>query len=109
MQGRIRRLVATNAAALMLVGTGTALADGTAVTGGPSGTTTDATPTFTFSGEPGARFDCSIVPAGQPAAFKPCSSPMTAQLTDGDYVFTVRATDAAGNVAKTTHKWKVLG
>ena len=43
MQGRIRRLVATTAAALMLVGTGTALADGTAVTGGPAGTSGSAT------------------------------------------------------------------
>ncbi|HEY6889645.1 MAG TPA: Ig-like domain-containing protein [Solirubrobacter sp.] len=96
MQGRIRRLVATTVAAMALFGTGTALADGTSVTGGPSGTTTDATPTFTFTGEPGARFDCKVEPASPD--FKPCSSPMTVQLTDGDYTFTVRATDAAGNV-----------
>src|SRR5262249_10515925 len=30
--------------------------------------------------------------------WKPCTSPITAQLTDGDYTFSVRATDAAGNV-----------
>ena len=66
MQGRIRRLVAMTAAALMLVGTGTALADGTAVTGGPSGTTTDATPTVTVTGAPGARVAGSLVPAGPP-------------------------------------------
>ena len=98
MQGRIRRLIAATAAAMALIGTGTALADGTVVSGGPSGTTTDATPTFTFSGEPGATFECKIQPAGQAAAFKPCTSPNTAQLTDGDYTFSVRATDAAGNV-----------
>src|SRR3954468_6050540 len=95
MQGRIQRLIAATAAAMALIGTGTALADGTVVSGGPSGTTTDATPTFTFSGEPGATFEARVEPV---ADFKPCSSPMTVQLTDGDYTFTVRATDAAGNV-----------
>lgn len=96
MHGRIRRLVAATVAATALFGTGTALAqDGTAVTGGPNGTTTDATPTFTFTGEAGATFECRIDPNG---SWKPCASPFTAQLADGTYTFSVRATDAAGNV-----------
>src|SRR3954462_2902421 len=95
MPGRIRRLFARPVACMALVGTGTRLADGTVVSDGPSGTTTDATPTFTFSGEPGAHFECQIEPA---FAWKPCSSPMTAQLADGDYTFEVRSIDAAGNV-----------
>src|SRR4051812_48081987 len=94
MQGRIRRLFAATVAATALIGTGTALADGTVVDG-PSGTTTDATPTFTFSGEPGAHFECKVDPA---FGWKPCASPMTVQLTDGDYTFSVRSIDAAGNV-----------
>jgi hypothetical protein len=94
MQGRIRRLFAATVAATALIGTGTALADGTVVDG-PSGTTTDATPTFTFSSEPGAHFECKVDPA---FGWKPCSSPMTVQLADGDYTFSVRSIDAAGNV-----------
>src|SRR3954453_14124109 len=79
MHGRIRRLIAATAAATALIRTGTALSDGTVVSGGPSGTTTDATPTFTFSGEPGAHFECQIAPA---FAWKPGSPPMTARRTD---------------------------
>src|SRR5689334_18931369 len=94
MHGRITRLVVATIAATALLGTGTALAQ-TAVTDGPSGTTTDATPTFTFTGEAGATFDCKIDPNG---SWKPCSSPMSAQLADGAYTFSVRATDRAGNV-----------
>ncbi len=90
MQGRILGLVV---AFVALFGTGTAFAD-TALTG-PAGTITDATPTFTFSGEPGATYECKLDP---PGAWKPCSSPYSAQLADGDYTFTVRATDEAGNV-----------
>jgi hypothetical protein len=71
-----------------------ALAD-TDVTGGPSGTTTDATPTFTFTGEPGSTFECKVAPAFD---WKPCASPYSVQLADGDYTFSVRATDEAGNV-----------
>lgn len=93
MQGRImRRLVAATAAVLAL-GAGTAHAQ--TVVDGPTGTITDATPTFTFTGEPGARFDCKIDP---PGTWKPCTSPYSAQLADGSYTFSVRATDAAGNV-----------
>ncbi len=71
-----------------------ALAD-TDVTGGPSGTTTDATPTFTFRGEPGSTFECKVDPVFD---WKPCASPYSVQLADGDYTFSVRATDEAGNV-----------
>src|SRR5690242_15008704 len=94
MHGRIRRLLAATVAATALLGTGTALAQ-TAVTDGPSGTTTDATPTFTFTGEAGATFEGKIDPNG---AWKPCVSPFTARLADGSYSFSVRATDRAGNV-----------
>src|SRR4051794_12881941 len=91
MQGRI---IAAVAALALFGSTGTALADGTTVDG-PQGTITDATPTFTFSAEPGAHFECKVAPAFD---WKACSSPYTVQLADGDYTFSVRAIDAAGNV-----------
>jgi predicted lipoprotein with Yx(FWY)xxD motif len=88
----MRILIATVAAVLALASP--AFAD-TDVTGGPSGTTTDATPTFTFRGEPGATFECEVEPATD---WKPCASPYSVQLADGDYTFRVRAIDEAGNV-----------
>src|SRR3954447_3259684 len=91
MQGRI---IAAATVALALFATGTARADGTTVDG-PQGTITDATPTFTFSAEPGAHFECKVDPA---IDWKTCASPFTAQLADGSYTFSVRAIDAAGNV-----------
>ena len=63
---------------------------------GPSGVTSDPTPTFAFSStESGSSFACSI----DSAPFTPCTSPhTTATLTDGEHTFEVQATDAAGNV-----------
>jgi uncharacterized delta-60 repeat protein len=56
--------------------------------------TNDSTPTFEFSSEPGASFQCRVAPA----AFATCLSPhTTAALADGARTFDVRATDAAGN------------
>jgi hypothetical protein len=71
----------------------------TEITGGPSGPTTDHTPTFAFSaGESGSRFECSI--DGGP--FVPCSSPYTTpELTAGRHTLAVRAIDAAGNADPT--------
>lgn len=70
----------------------------TTITGGPSGTTGDATPTFEFSSEPGATFECRV----DTGAFSSCSSPLTvAALTDGAHTFEVRATDAATNTDPT--------
>ncbi len=68
---------------------------------GPSGLTNDPTPTFTFSSEAGASFECSI-DTGTPS-YGPCSGPGThtpsSPLADGPYTFRVRATDAATNSA----------
>jgi CSLREA domain-containing protein len=64
------------------------------ITSGPSGPTSDSTPTFAFSSEAGASFQCRVDNAG----FTNCTSPhTTAALADGAHTFEVRATDAAGN------------
>ena len=67
----------------------------TTITDGPSGVTSDDTPTFAFSSsEAGSSFECRV----DGAAFAPCSSPYTAAaLAAGPHTFDVRARDAAGN------------
>jgi hypothetical protein len=71
----------------------------TEITDGPSGTTNDPTPTFSFSSsEAGSTFSCRV----DSGAYGPCTSPKTlARLDDGDHTFYVRARDAAGNVDPT--------
>jgi CSLREA domain-containing protein len=65
------------------------------ITSGQTGLTNDSTPTFGFSSEAGATFQCRF----DAAAFAPCTSPHTPTpaLSDGAHTFQVRATDAAGN------------
>jgi hypothetical protein len=71
------------------------MAPHTTIHSGPSGPTNDVTPTFTFSSEAGATFECSL----DGAAFSPCTSPKTyTNLPDGHHTWDVRATDRAGNV-----------
>lgn len=55
--------------------------------------------TFTFrADEPGSTFSCRI----DDGDYQPCSSPFTTDsLSQGDHVFSVRATDPAGNVETT--------
>ncbi|MDA0181841.1 Ig-like domain-containing protein [Solirubrobacter phytolaccae] len=66
------------------------------ITAGPDGATSDTTPTFTFTGEPGAVLACRV----DAAAFAACTSPhTTALLSQGPHTFEVRAMDAAGNDA----------
>ena len=59
------------------------------------GSLTNATgASFSFSSEPGAGFECKL----DAGVFVACASPRTySGLADGDHVFSVRASDAAGN------------
>jgi hypothetical protein len=64
------------------------------ITRGPSGNTTDRTPTFRFNSDEAGTFKCSV----DGGRFKSCSSPhTTARLAFGRHTFKVRATDVAGN------------
>lgn len=71
----------------------------TAIGFGPDGPTSDDTPSFGVSSEPGARLQCRI----DDAPFAACGLPdgggtyTTAPLADGPHTFRARAIDAAGN------------
>jgi hypothetical protein len=71
----------------------------TTITSGPSGPTTDATPTYTFtSSESGSTFQCRF----DSATFAACSGPGASHtpstpLSLGQHSFEVRATDRAKN------------
>ena len=67
--------------------------------GGPSNVTADATPTFSFSSESGATFECRV---DSEPEWSSCGSPhTTGALADGSHTFAVRARDAAGNADPT--------
>lgn len=64
------------------------------------GTTSGGTATFEFSAdESDASFECQLDgPGSSTGTFAACDSPKTyAALADGDYTFSVRATDQSGN------------
>jgi Divergent InlB B-repeat domain len=71
----------------------------TAITGGPSGKTTDSAPTFSFtSSEPGSTFTCRLDDGPEIA----CGSPYSpGTLSAGAHTFSVFARDAAGNADQT--------
>ena len=66
----------------------------TSIDFGPSGPTSDPTPTIGFSSnEPASSFECKLDGGG----FQPCSPPhTTADLNDGSHFFEVRAVDPDG-------------
>ena len=71
----------------------------TAITGGPSGETTDSAPTFSFtSSEPGSTFTCRLDDGPAIACGSPYS---TGTLAAGAHTFSVFARDSAGNADPT--------
>ena len=70
----------------------------TQIDSGPSGTTNDAGPSFTFSSpDNSASFQCRL-DSNNAADWASCSSPKAySSLADGTHTFEVRAVDTAGN------------
>ncbi|MDT7538540.1 MAG: large repetitive protein [Actinomycetota bacterium] len=68
---------------------------------GPAGPSQTRNPAFSWSGEVGARPECSLQEkAGAPSGWVACASPYAPTLaTDGTWVLSVRLIDAAGNVS----------
>jgi hypothetical protein len=67
--------------------------------GGPSGTTTSTSATFTFSSEPGAEFNCRL---DNGTINTNCTSPVTyTNLSVGEHTFRVWARDGVGNTDPT--------
>ncbi len=79
----------------------------TSIDSGPSGTTSSTSGSFAFSSsESGSTYGCRL----DADAWASCSSPKAyASLADGSHTFSVRATDAAGNVdaSAATRTWTV--
>ena len=86
---------AAGSVSLRLAQTADATAPTTSITAGPSGATRDPNPSFGFTaGEP-VSYVCRL----DGGAFAGCGSPQAySGLPDGPHAFSVRATDAAGNV-----------
>ena len=82
---------------------------GPAVTG-PSGPSSDKTPTFTISGEPGGSYSCTVTaPNGSSSAVACSAGDLTLSLgADGTYTLNVTQTDAAGNTSSATTRTYVL-
>jgi len=74
----------------------------TAIESGPDPETTDTQATFTFTASESATFGCEL----DGAAAVPCASPYTlTDLSVGDHVLRLTATDAAGNADSTPPEW----
>lgn len=78
--------------------------DAPTISAHPGTVTRDTTPSFSFSGEAGAAFQCRL--GNDP--FSTCSSPKGYTLGDGTYTFQVKAIDAAGNEsAPSSFTWTI--
>ncbi len=84
-----------------------AIAPDTTLSGGPSGTVSATSATFSFSSTDGtATFECKL----DSASFAACASPVTVSgLGDGSHTFSVRAHDPVGNIdaTPTSRTWTV--
>jgi Bacterial Ig-like domain len=79
----------------------------TTIDSGPTGTVSGSSVSFAFtSNEAGSTFECKL----DGDSFASCTSPQNySNLSDGAHTFSVRATDAAGNVDATadSYSWTV--
>jgi hypothetical protein len=75
------------------------------ITGGPSGTVTQTSASFTFAtNDATAKLTCSL----DGGAWTACTSPASyTGLASGTHQFGVRATDAVGNVGSATQSWTI--
>ena len=78
----------------------------TTITAGPSGPTNDTTPTFAFTANEQATFECRV----DSETFAACTSPHTTTppLSQGAHTFQVRATDTAGNLGNAASRTIVV-
>ena len=91
---------AHSAATHVIVNTHAPITPITSLTSGPTGSTSHRSVSFTFvSSESGSTFQCRLLgPGTRSSGFSACSSPARfGRLVAGAYIFTVRATDSAGN------------
>jgi hypothetical protein len=74
----------------------------TRIDSGPGSKAKKGIGSFSFSASEAASFECSLVMSGRAASFMSCASPRDFSIKRGKkttgYVFSVRATDTAGNV-----------
>ena len=75
----------------------------TTIDSGPTGPTGSNAPSFAFSANETSTFECKLDgPGSTVGTFVGCTTPRAfTGLADGTYTFSVRATDAAGNVDAT--------
>ncbi len=67
----------------------------TTITSGPDSLTRSTSASLEFTSEPGVEYECKL----DDAAYADCTSPASySGLAAGDHTFSVRSTDAAGNV-----------
>src|SRR5215218_762162 len=69
----------------------------------PQAVSSDPSPTFTFSANEAATLECKL----DGGAFALCSSPKSYAPGDGLHTFTLKATDAAGNIGQATYSWRI--
>ncbi len=79
----------------------------TALTGGPSGRSTEHAPVFSYTSGLGTRFECSL--DGAPFTACPAGSDAVGPLADGAHTFSVRAYDDDGfrDLTPATREWIV--
>jgi hypothetical protein len=75
------------------------------ITANPTNPSNNASPSFSFSSEAGASFQCAL----DGASFAACSSPKSySSLADGSHTFQVKASDAAGNTGTAaSYTWTI--